>query len=711
MTDLPPSEFSVCLVGAPSKERDQLLQNLKEAGASSLRVERSVTANDPDIVFLTGATALEHLQSKQELKASRCHYSIAVVSAGQDPSVFIQAGADDIVEEGIAVVALRTRLALADAALRQKRSLEEVTRLQRALLTMRQAIAERGDGREVLREILCLAAGHLHYERASFMAHVESGNSAFVLAATDDPTLSQFEVSIEDYPEVREAIATEKPVLVSDVRKAPVTETVANTLQSHGVLALAVFPVIWKGRSMGVLLFRKATVGADMSEHGRTFGTLLGSQLASQLRDSTLFDRLREQTRRFSRAGYEAERRAKVITSLSDYFESSTEGVLVVDQEGEIVYANGSASSLTGFANDSLLGTPITSFIPSHQSDMLADLADSVFDGRTTHNVDMEVKTTSGAYITVSVTTSTVLSSHGAMILSLRDVSEQRLLQSQLHHSNEFMTNLIDSAVDAIIAVDMRGTVILFNTGAEQLFGYSSEEVVDTLQVSELYPPTVPQQVMSMLRSEGYGGVGRLEQIRREVVVRDGEQVPVNMTASIIYENGKEVATVGIFSDLRDRIRIEQHLMRAQEQLKDQEQRSLLAKLAGAAAHELNQPLTSIMGYAQLILRTSEEEAGHLRHTGIIVEEAERMAEIVKKIGRITHYETVPYVGNASIVDLDRSVEASESAPVPVLLFDDDEPTGRISLRQIAESHEEEMRKENTAKIVSSVPQSTDKSD
>ena len=68
------------------------------------------------------------------------------------------------------------------------------------------------------------------------------------------------------------------------------------------------------------------------------------------------------------------------------------------------------------------------------------------------------------------------------------------------------------------------------------------------------------------------------------------------------------------------------------------------------------------------------------------------MADIVKKIGRITHYETVPYVGSTNIVDLDRSIEASESESVPALIFAEDEPTGRISLEQIAETQEEEMR-------------------
>jgi signal transduction histidine kinase len=176
------------------------------------------------------------------------------------------------------------------------------------------------------------------------------------------------------------------------------------------------------------------------------------------------------------------------------------------------------------------------------------------------------------------------------------------------------------------------------------------------------------------------------------VVTSAGELVPVNMTASIIYDGGREMATVGIFSDLRDRIRIEQRLLQAQEELKQREQQSMIAELAGAAAHELNQPLTSIIGYAQLIQKTANLSDRHTRYTDTIVTEAERMSEIVRKIGRITHYETVNYVGSANIVDLNKSVEASESAPVPAFLSDyEDESTARITLDEIAASHESEM--------------------
>jgi signal transduction histidine kinase len=176
-----------------------------------------------------------------------------------------------------------------------------------------------------------------------------------------------------------------------------------------------------------------------------------------------------------------------------------------------------------------------------------------------------------------------------------------------------------------------------------------------------------------MLRSTSYGGVGRLEQTRREVRIAGGDMVPVSMTASIVYEDEREVATVGILTDLRERIRMEQRLLDAQQKLQLSEKQALVAELAGAAAHELNQPLTSIMGYAQLIERqtdkSTDKEPQHLRAVKIILAEAERMAGIVKKIGKITKYETTDYVGGAKMLDLDRAAaDSAEGIPIAEVL-------------------------------------------
>ncbi len=689
-----PSDLAIAVLASEAQIRQTLTSQLVAAGlAGAYASEGHEIGPKPDVFLLAGQDRHNFLDSLHKQAGGVKAALVIACEPTEDAAGFLALGADDILwlDSGHQATLLRIELAAEQA--KKRCSYDELQKFHTALLGMRALIAERGDGADVLREILLTAARLLGFERASMMAHVESSSAAYVIAATDDPTLSQFELAIEDYPEVGEAIRRGTPLCIDDVRRNPTTEAISEDLVRRGVVAIAVYPVAWKGRSMGALLFRKSTSGVShLTAHAQDFGTLLAAQLASQLRDSSLFDRLRDQTRRLTRAGFEAERRARSLDSLSEYFEASSEGVFVVDKDGKLIYVNGTAERLTGFARDALLGTNVSEHMPEEDGKTIAAVMDLVFDGNNIKPHDMQLRTTS-EFVTVCVTTSTVLGKHGAVILSFRDVTQERSLEAQLHHSSEFLSNLVDSAVDAIIAVDMKGRVIVFNKGAEQLFGYDAAEVVGNFKVTSLYPEGVARQVMRMLRSEGYGGIGRLEQVRREVLVNTGEMVPVNMTAAIIYQAGREVATVGIFSDLRDRIRIEQRLLVAQEQLKDQEQRSLLAGLAGAAAHELNQPLTSIIGYAQLIERIADLPEKHLRYTQTIVDEAERMAEIVKKIGRITHYETVEYVGSASIVDLDRSVEASESAPVPaVLLTDDGDTTAQISLEQIADSYEEEMR-------------------
>ena len=78
-------------------------------------------------------------------------------------------------------------------------------------------------------------------------------------------------------------------------------------------------------------------------------------------------------------------------------------------------------------------------------------------------------------------------------------------------------------------------------------------------------------------------------------------------------------------------------------------------EMATGIAHELNQPLTAVMGYAEYLKRTVSGDLAQERAIDVILSETERMANIVRKVGRITRYETKPYVGGAKIVDIEAS--------------------------------------------------------
>jgi signal transduction histidine kinase len=163
---------------------------------------------------------------------------------------------------------------------------------------------------------------------------------------------------------------------------------------------------------------------------------------------------------------------------------------------------------------------------------------------------------------------------------------------------------------------------------------------------------------MEILRADVGGGRGRLEPKREIVVGKDRTEIPVEISAAVVFDaDDEESATVGIFTDLRGRIRMEERLQEATESLERSRRQAMIAELAGAAAHELNQPLTSLLGYAELLNKRIDPDDENARAAATIQKEAERIADIVRKIGKITDYRTKEYVGSARIVDLDNASE------------------------------------------------------
>jgi len=328
---------------------------------------------------------------------------------------------------------------------------------------------------------------------------------------------------------------------------------------------------------------------------------------------------------------------------------------VVADSDGTILSVNRAAEQMTGWAREGLIGRNFTELVAPGQRMSLTNIVRQVANGANLEVFDLALSTTSGESLTVSVSSSPVLAEHQATVLAFRDVTEARALEGELRKTKDFLERLIDSTVDGIICADMRGNVLIFNQGAARLYGFSPDEIIGKLPVWKLYPEGVARAIMSELRSLDHGGIGRLEPSRREIVTKDGELVPISLAASIVYEDGREIATVGIISDLRDRIKMEQRLAQAQEKLVVTEKQALIAELAGTTAHELNQPLTSVMGYSELLKKKMSPDDVHYRAVDIILREAERMAEIVRKIGKITRYETKAYVGSTQILDLDKS--------------------------------------------------------
>jgi len=217
------------------------------------------------------------------------------------------------------------------------------------------------------------------------------------------------------------------------------------------------------------------------------------------------------------------------------------------------------------------------------------------------------------------------------IIESIRDVTRVKNLEKMYSGVRELIDRVVQTSVSGIIAADRQGRIILMNKAAEELFGYSAY-ATENVNIENYYPPGVARDIMRRLRSEQIGEKGKLPITRVTIRRKDGIEIPAEMTAVIIYEDGREAATAGIFNDLREKLEVERQLKEAHAQLIQSEKLASLGRLAAGVAHEINNPLTGILMYASMM--REKLEPGHPLEQNLqyIIEDTQRCQEIVRNL-------------------------------------------------------------------------------
>jgi PAS domain S-box-containing protein len=665
----------VLVIDDDAVSRHVLIHTLTAAGLEPASVTNADAAlewlkeNRPALILLDlvmpgkdGYWILRHIRSHANLSDVPVIVLTALDSDDEIQRIFAE-GADDYVHKPFRPTELIARLR---GQLKLREYVDQLSRRERnaqVTVELTQALAASLDIRQALSIVVKRLAELLQLDRCSIVLSSNDRDRAHVVVSSDNIQLRDWPLSLERYPEISHVLQHSKELIIPKILEDPLFLNFPYTDQIT-FESSAVVPILHEKNPYGVLFLRaRHPIHLD-TEELRLVRTVANTT-AIAFSNAEVLRSLREATEQSASAMVEAEERMKHFRRYVDFFESAADGMLVVDRNGIVLFSNPCTYAITGYSDAELRGKRLEDVLFPLEKDRAASLFRGFQVGQFPIGVDFVTQTKLGKRLVLSISSSGVLHEDNAVLLSFRDVSVERQTAVALKQTKEFLESVIDSSADAIISTDMLGKVLLFNRAASHMFEYEPDDVIGKLNVAELTHARTARSVFRRLVTKQHGGWGRLEDFPLKVRTRSGQVIPSSLSAAFIVEDGRPVGFVGVLTDLRERIRMTRDLEAVQDELREREKLAIVAELAGTTAHELNQPLTSILGYSELIKRRLPPESTLIDAANVIIGEAGRMAEIVRRIGKITRYETKTYVGEAKILDLDRASPASSKKPRP----------------------------------------------
>jgi PAS domain S-box-containing protein len=212
--------------------------------------------------------------------------------------------------------------------------------------------------------------------------------------------------------------------------------------------------------------------------------------------------------------------------------------------------------------------------------------------------------------------------------------------------SSEYLSNIIDSSPVALISLDTRLRILMFNSAARHLTGFTGSEVTGR-RISMIIEPARAKIIIQAMRT---GESGPIEGYLTRFKTKNGEGIQVRLKITpITGADRKFIGAVLLATDLSE-------IKELQSKLLEAERLEAITETAVGVNHEINNPLCSILGYTQLILMEKDRlDPDVVMKLRSIEEQIIRIQEIAERLGRINKPVLKEYVGGKKMVDFEQS--------------------------------------------------------